>query len=192
MSLPAAVQAALDAFSSALAAALGGTAPAAPAGPVKWYRPTATQSMAFATRIGWAVSDLDGNRQANSTAVSPKIPACDGTPADAMTFAAFGFQPDGIRYRWNPTDRENARAMCDALYLAASPAAANLIVQGAGDPGVTNDLDYCLVMTGAVSGGGLLGTPSVNAGAFQTVDAWVAYWMSATPPGPNAPGPGVA
>jgi hypothetical protein len=190
--LPSPVQAALDNFSQALAAAIGGSVAATPAAPPKWYRPTAAQTVDFAKRIGWSVADLDGDRQANAAPTTPMIVSCDGTAADAMTYAAFGFQPDGHRMLWPASNREAAREQCDRIYLAASPAAANAIIDGAGAPGVTNDLDYVMIMTGQVIGGGLMGTPRINAEAFQTVDAYVAYFMSATTPGPNAPGPGIS
>lgn len=46
---------------------------------LKWWRPTATQTVAFASRIGWSLTDLNGSRQANNSPSTPKIPVCDGS-----------------------------------------------------------------------------------------------------------------
>ena len=200
MSLPPALQTAFDNFQAALTAFLAGPnapVPVVPDAPAKWYRPTAAQTITFAARFpGWTVADVDGDRQSNPGSPTSKQPlvACDGTAADAMTYASFGFLPDGLRYNWRAVDREASRVLCDKIYAAASAQAANTIVPGAGDPGATNDLDYALIMCGQMpnANAGLLGqTGRLAGGIWQTVDAWVAWFMSQTQPGPGAPGPGI-
>ena len=84
--------------------------------------------------------------------------------------------------------------MCDKIYAATSPQAANAIIPGAGDPGATNDIDYALIMTGQLPNplDILLGKSGrLDSGYWQTVDAWVAWFMAQTQPGPGAPGPGI-
>jgi hypothetical protein len=185
----------LDALHTAeqqLAADLGETPPApAVVIPGRW-RPTDAQTAAFATRIGWPLADLNGDRQANTMPATPKIPACDGTVADAMLYAFFGFDPSGVRVNYRAADRAVSGLLADRIATAGSAAAAQAILQGAGDPGVTSDLDCVLIELGQVIGGGLGGSPHVNAEQFQTADAWLAWWMSQTPAGPAAPGPGIA
>ena len=194
MPLPSQIQNLIDQFSQGLASALAGTTPVAPtpAAPARWYWPTATETIAFAKRIGWTPADLDGDRQANTSGTTPAIPACDGTPADAMAYAKFGFTPDGHRSNWPSAQRDGSRRLCDKVWDAPTPQAAEGFIIGSGGPGVEPDLDYTLIMTCATTGGGLMGTPRLDIGAFTDVSGWLAYWMSATTPGPTAPGPGVA
>jgi hypothetical protein len=158
--------------------------------PVFW-KPTSAQKVSFATRVGWTVADLDGNRQANNSPLTPKIPVCDGSINDALTYAAFGFDPTGLRVLWTPDNRESARQMCDRLARAGNFSAANEVIDGAGAPGVTQDLACFLVLTGMTVGGGLLGTPRLLNYGWSNVGECLAWYMAAVPPGPKAPGPGI-
>jgi hypothetical protein len=192
MALPGPVQSALDNFTSALAAALG-TTPSTAAIPVlqvaPWWKPTATQTIAFAQRIGWAVADLDGNRQANNSPQAPKIVACDGTAADAMAYASFGFLPDGVRWMWSSSQRDTQRKLVDKLNDCGSPDAANLLVQGAGN--LTTDFALFLVLLDQTTGTSVFGSVSfVEAQGYTDIQSWVTNYMSATPKGPAGPGVG--
>ena len=160
-----------------------GTAPAPPAtnAPVRWYVPTDDQTTTFAKRLGWSIHDLAGSRQGT-------VVACDGTDADAMLYAAFGFWPTGLRYLWSNDNRESADKLCDRIAAAPTAAAANDIIQGAGDPGVETDCAIYLIKTGNVTGGGLAGSPRVGLGGATTVAEAVAILLGQTPVGPG-PGP---
>lgn len=173
------VQAALDNLVSAINAAAGTPAPVATA--VPFWRPTDAQATAFATRSGWTIHDLYGSRQGT-------IQPCDGSDADAELYAAFGFWPTGLRYLWSSDNRESAASLCDKVSAAPTPQAANDIIRGAGDPGVTSDGACYLIMTGNTSGGGLAGTPRVGLGGATTVAEAVKILMGQVAPGPG-PGP---
>jgi hypothetical protein len=191
MALPGAVQAALDNFTAALATALGTTpsvpVPTPPAQASPWWKPTAAQTISFATRIGWAVSDLDGDRQANASPQTPQIVACDGTASDAMTYASFGFMPDGYRIVPWAAMREAFRKRCDKLNDAGTVEQANGLLQGAGN--LDAPFVIFLSMLGQTTASLFGEVPFVVSGGFGDIQSWVTNYMAPTPKGPNAPGP---
>lgn len=174
-------QTALDAFIATLG--LAATPPVATA--TRWYVPTDAQATAFAARIGWTIHDLYGNRQGT-------VLASDGSDAEATLYASFGFRPAGDRYLWSSDNREAAQALCDKIAAAPTPQAANEIIKGAGDPGVTTDGACYLVMTGCVTGGGLMGTPRLGLAGATTIAEAVAVFFKMTTRKPGDPGPGIA
>jgi hypothetical protein len=154
---------------------------------VRWWVPTDEDATKFAKRIGWTVHDLYGNRQANGSTTDPYIVACDGSEADALLYASFGFDPTGRRMVYAADNREAAQALCDKLAATQTAAEANEYLRGAGD--MNPNLARYLVMTGNVQGGGLMGSPHLGSfGGATTVAEAVARYFAQSSRKPGSPG----
>lgn len=173
-----------------------------------WWKPSDSATAAFAARIGWSVADLLGARQAIGgsnyfpengiigATQDPAIAPYNGTEEDAKLFNAFGFRANGTRAIGFPGEmrlrgdwsheREAAWFIIDLLHAAPDAAAADKIYQGAGSPGVTEDLAIASILTNHVDGF----PPHLVTGACFTVADMAALDMLApVAPDPNGPGP---
>ena len=200
MSLDPKVQAALNTLTAAandLAVALGAsTAPVVPAAP--WFKPTDAEKAEFAKANAVSLIDLDGYLGANpdgswpvNTAQKAITPLADKTDEAAiLNYAKFGYNANGVRMTWTKQGLIAARAMCDRLEAATTPAQAENVISGAGslNPKTAQFLVMCYAITGGLfqpfrlTSGSLDGNSSVaDASAFITAA-----------PQAGGPGPGVA
>lgn len=171
------VKTALDALTAALEASSGD--PAVPVAAVSpFWRPTDAHATALATRTGWTLHDLLGSRQGS-------IQPCDGSDADACLYAAFGFWPTGLRYLWSNDSRESAATLCDRVVPLSAQSADN-VLYGAGQ--VEPSCRAYLIMTGNVTGGGLVGSPRLGLGGATTIARAVAILMGLTTGGSSVSG----
>jgi hypothetical protein len=149
--------------------------PAPPSAP--WHRPTAQETAAFASRIGWPVMDLEGDRAAElpttefPSPVHPAIAPCDGSDEDMKTYHKFGFVATGARPAFTSDSRDQYRNLADQVWKAGSADAADLIVKGCAVPGRTPDTDVALIVTGQLKNFGKFGVPELDQRPYKPGDA---------------------
>jgi hypothetical protein len=134
MPLNATQLAALDAFVNTL------TAEAPPPIDAHWWRPTPSQTVAFAAAHGLTPLQLFGDDQ-TKIAAAPNFDA-----AEFKTRLAFGYVSSGVRRIWTVRDLQLTRDFCDRINAAPNAAALNALIENGAAEGVETDAVIAAVM----------------------------------------------
>ncbi len=122
----------------------------------------------------------------HATGLPPVTPLADASnEAEVKRYASFGYKFN-LKRGVDPTMLSQMVGICDKLYAAPSPTAAEAIISGAGDFPV--DVACYLVLTGATQGFTAFMSPSIFAPKWIQTITDAAYYAAAVP-NPNGPGP---